>query len=592
MTYRAGGLAPRPAPRHDRNRMRANPMRLRPLALFALAAGLAVTLGDVGPVDAQTAAQKKAAKLAKKADPDPAPAKPAPVAAAKPAAPTKALPTAAPVPAKKDAAALARLIDAEVAKELAAAKVDASPRCSDEEFLRRACLDITGVIPTADKAREFLDSKDPDKRAKLLDELLADPHYGRRMADIWTAKLFPVDSGNRFVLKEPLYKWFEGQFNANTPWDKLVTCLVAATGTVEENPAVTYFLANRSVDKLTDTTAQHFMGIQLQCAQCHNHPFTSWKQTEYWGMATFYSKVRVDNPKNANKGGDNTKIGVTEGAGRAKGKDFFPESAKTVPAKFLGGPEPSLGDAAYRPALAKWMTSADNPFFAKAIVNRTWAHLFGRGFVNPVDDMLEENPASHPALLDALARHLGTAGGFDLKYLVKAVCLSDTYQRTAKPTPANKADKLLFSHMTVKVLSPEQLYDSLAQVTGVGKAEPRAKGQGKGLPAGGRERFVAFFLAGAEETSPVEYEAGIPQALRLMNSAVMNNPAAAKAVVGSAATPAEAVERIYLAALSRRPTAAETKDLTAYVASAGGPATGYADILWAVLNSSEFTLVR
>jgi hypothetical protein len=565
-------------------------MRLRPLALFALAAGLAVTLGDVGPVDAQTAAQKKAERLAKKTAPDPAPAKPAaPVAAP---APTKALPTAAPNPTAKDPAALAKLIDAEVAKELAAAKVEPSARCSDEEFLRRACLDITGVIPTADKAREFLDSKDPGKRAKLLDELLADPHYGRRMADIWTAKLFPVDSANRFVLKEPLYKWFEGQFNANTPWDKLVTSLVTATGSVEENPAVTYFLANRSVDKLTDTTAQHFMGIQLQCAQCHNHPFTSWKQTEYWGMAGFYSKVKADNPKNANKGGDNSKIGVTEGNGRTKAKDFFPESAKTVPAKFLGGAEPSLGDAAYRPALARWLTAPTNPFFAKAVVNRTWAHLFGRGFVNPIDDMLEENPASHPALLDALARHVGSAGGFDLKYLIKAVCLSDTYQRTAKPTPANKADKLRFSHMAVKVMSPEQLYDSLAQVTAMGKGEPRAKGQGKGAVGGGRERFVTFFLAGAEETSPVEYEAGIPQALRLMNSPVMNNPAAAKAVVGSAATPAEAVERIYLAALSRRPTAAETRDLTAYVAAAGGPAAGYADVLWAVLNSSEFTLVR
>src|SRR5262249_25660660 len=161
-----------------------------------------------------------------------------------------------------------------------------------------------------------------------------------------------------------------------------VTSLVTATGTVADNPAVTYFIANRAVDKLTDTTAQHFLGIQLQCCQCHNHPFTSWKQTEYWGMATFYSKVKADNPKNANKGGDNTPTGVTEGNGRTKQKDFFPEPAKNVPAKSPGGDTPKLGaNEPYRPALAKWMTAADNPYFARAIVNRTWAHYFGCGFV-------------------------------------------------------------------------------------------------------------------------------------------------------------------------------------------------------------------
>ena len=287
-------------------------MRFRSLALFALVAGFVVLAGDLPSIGAQDKANKKNKKAL---PPAPTPEKPAP---ADPNAPPAAKPLVSTnaTPATKDAAALARVIDSEIARKLAAAKLTASAPCSDEEFLRRVYLDITGVIPSAESAKAFLDDTSADKRSKLIDELLNDPHFGRRMADIWTAKLFPKDSNNRFVLKEPLYKWFEDQFNKNPGWDKLVSSLVTATGTVADNPATTYFLANRSVDKLTDTTTQHFLGIQLQCAQCHNHPFTSWKQTEYWGVAAFYSKVKPDNPKNANKGGDNTTIGVNEGNGR------------------------------------------------------------------------------------------------------------------------------------------------------------------------------------------------------------------------------------------------------------------------------------
>jgi hypothetical protein len=565
-------------------------MRLRPLALFAVTAGLSVLVGGFVTIEAQ---EKQKGKKNKQVDPPPAAITPAPAEPPAPAKPVTPPAGALTTPTTKDHAALAKLIDQEVARKLAAAKLTASDRCSDEEFLRRVYLDITGVIPPADKVRAFLDDKSADKRAKLIDELLADPNYGRRMADIWTAKLFPRDSNTRFVQKEPFYKWLEEQFNKNVAWDQFTTSLVTATGTLSDNPAVTYFVANRSVDKLTDTTAQHFLGIQLQCCQCHNHPFTTWKQTEYWGMAAFYSKVQAGNPKNPKKG-DNSMLGVQEGAARSRQKDFFPESAKNLPPKFLGGDAPQLGAAEpYRPALAKWMTAPDNPYFARALVNRTWAHLFGRGFVHPVDDMMPENEPSHPELLEALARHVSTAGGFDVKYLVKAICLSETYQRSSKPSANNKDDKALFSRMAVKVLTPEQLFDSLAQVTGAARGvDVRPKGPApKGGRVGGREQFVTFFLAGADSTSPIDYEAGIPQALRLMNSPIANNPAAVRAITGSASKPEDAIERIYVAALSRRPTAEETKNLTAYV-NRVGENTAYGDILWAVLNSSEFTLVR
>ena len=568
------------------------PLR-RPITLFLLTVGLAVLLGETTTIADDTPA-KVEKKNKKKPLPPEAPAKPA---ESKPAdtapAPAKPAPSLALPVNAKDAAALAKLIDEQVRVKLDEAKFPPSPLCTDEEFVRRAYLDLTGVIPTADKARAFLDSTDPKKREKLIDELLDSPNFGRHLADVWQAKLMPRGSDNRFVLREPFVKWLDEQFNKNTPWNVLVTSIVTASGDVEQNPATTYFLSNRSVDKLTDSVAVNFLGVQLQCAQCHNHPFTEWKQAEYWGMAEFFAKVRPDNPKNANKGGDNTKIGVTEGPGRTKAKDFFPESAKTVSAKFLGGPEPKLSAAEpYRPVLAKWLTAADNPFFARAMVNRTWALLFGAGFVNPIDDMHDGNFASHPVLLATLAKAFAE-GGFDLKNLYRAMCLSQTYQRGSKATKGNEKDDHLFSHQTMKVLSPEQLFDSLASVTGAAAADKVRPGQaGKGAPTGPRDQFVQFFLAGADAFNPVEYEAGIPQALRLMNARVTSNPGMLRQFVSPGDKPAAVFEKMYLATLSRRPTPAEVTRLTAYMGKASSPVEGYGDILWAVLNSSEFSMVK
>jgi hypothetical protein len=512
--------------------------------------------------------------------------------------PPSAEPAPRPKPNPRPATEVARLIDEHIDRKLAEVKVSPAAVCSDDEFLRRAYLDLTGVIPTADAARTFLDSTDPRKRDKLIDELLASENYGKRHADLWMPKLFPRDSANRFVLREPLVKWLAEQFNANTPWDRFVYELLTASGTVEENPAVTYYLANRSVDKLTDTVTQHFLGVQLQCAQCHNHPFNAWKQDEYWGMAAFFSKVQPQVARNpAQTMMDNSQLSVRELPTRTRLRDFFPESTRNVPPKFLGGPQPRLSPAEpYRPALARWLTAPDNPYFARAMVNRTWGQLFGRGFVNPIDDLDDDDYASHPDLFAALTQEF-VASGFDLKHLIRGICLSTTYQRTSKAAGLEEVDPALFARMAVKVMTPEQLYDSLARFAGpaAGRGLP-----GRPIPAlpnrpggGPREQFVQFFLAGAEQANTTEYEAGIPQALRLMNSRLAaGNPAAVRGIVPPGTRPERAFEAIYLAALSRRPTADEVKRLTAHVARVGNPNEAYADILWAVLNSSEFTLVR
>ncbi len=518
----------------------------------------------------------------------------------RPVAKKPAAPLAKPA-GKLDAAALARFIDQALQHQLDSEGVPASPRAHDAEFLRRVYLDITGVIPPPEKVAAFLDSKDPAKRAKVIDELLASPLYGKHLADIWSDLMLPRNSDNRRLQPQPLVRWLEESFNANKPWDRMVREVLTATGTQDKNGAVTYFIANPTADKMTDSVTRLFLGVQLQCAQCHNHPFTDWKQDEYWAMAAFFTKVQMNGTvkKAAKRGGQ---LAVSEqplrrGKGRGK-KQKLPPSAKVVPAKFLMGERPQLNkDAPYRPVVAAWMTAPQNRFFARAMVNRTWAHYFGRGFVNPVDDMHDKNTPSHPVLLEVMAEQFA-ANGFDVKALVRALCNSQAYQRTSKPLPGNEADEILFSHMAIKVLSPEQLYDSLVAVSGRdGQKAPgrgrKQKAAGKrGGPRNARDQFIVFFRTD-EGADPTEYQAGIPQALRLINSPQFNTGAALlkKVLDQPGRTPEQVLEQLYLATVSRRPTAAEVQKLTAYVKGQDGAARkAYGDVLWALLNSSEFTL--
>jgi hypothetical protein len=489
-------------------------------------------------------------------------------------------------PSKTTEPNLSQHIDQVLTQRLAAEKVPASPLASDAEFLRRVSLDITGVIPSATQAAEFLDSKDPQKRAKLIDELLASSNYGRHMADIWEALLVKRDPDNRRIQLDPLYTWLEKQFNDNVAWDKVATELLTSTGTQDKNGAVTFFLANATPDKATDTVSRVFLGVQLQCAQCHNHPFTKWKQTEYWGMAAFFFKVRPDgNPRQAGQAGGS--VGISESGGRGR-PARLPTSAKIVPAQFFQGEQPKIGDSEpARPVLAKWLTSQDNPYFARAMVNRLWYQFFGRGFVSPVDDIHDGNPASHPELLQELSKQFAT-GGFDVKDMIRTICNSQAYQRSSVPTKGNEdAELQLFSHASIRPLTPEELFDSLEKVTGPAeRARPVGRpGMGQRFgPVGPRAQFVAFFQ-GEENADPTEYQAGIPQVLRLMNSNQFNINAAARKIVGKS-EPAQAVEKLYLTTLARRPSAEESRKLTAHIQAKGEQAHG--DILWALLNSSEF----
>jgi hypothetical protein len=493
---------------------------------------------------------------------------------------------------KLDATQLAQRIDQAINRRLQAEKIKPSPLADDAEFLRRVYLDLLGVIPPAEKAAAFLDSKDPAKRAKLIDELLANPHYGRHMADIWKTYLVPRTSDNRQLSAEPLLRWLQESFNSDKPWDQFVTELITASGTQEENGAVTFFLANPTPDKVTDAVSRLFLGVQLQCAQCHNHPFTKWKQTEYWGMAAFFTKVKVDRVKKAAKQ-PNPPAVSENGRGRAK----LPVSAKIVPAKFLQGEEPKLDRSTpYRPVLAHWVASPENSFFARAMANRLWAQLFGRGIVDPVDDMHDGNPPSHPELLQELAGQFA-ANHFDVKYLIRAICNSHAYQRSSQPNDKDDSGANLFAHMAIKVNSPEQLYDSLVAILGVPGQQAAARNrkaanQGKKAPAADpRNAFVNFFM-NEDGSDPTQYQAGIPQALRLMNAPQLSGGGVLlQQVLKSSRSPAQAIERLYLTTLSRRPTQAESQHLTQYIRTHHDQAgKAYRDVLWALLNSSEFAL--
>jgi hypothetical protein len=543
---------------------------------------------------------------------------------------------AEPASGKASATDVTRRIDSAIEARLRAEKVKAAPLADDAEFQRRVTLDLTGHLPTAAKAAAFLDDRSSDKRARLVDDLLASPAFGRHMADTWETLLVTHTSDNRLVSFEPLRAWLENEFNKDKPWDALVRDLLTATGTPEENGAVVYFLANQPVDRVTDNATKMFLGVQLQCAQCHNHPFTKWKQEEYWGMAAFFLKTQARQPKPLSVAKGETGA-VQEVNMLPRGKRGLPDSAKIVPAKFLGSNEAKVNPREpMRPVLASWITKADNPYFSRAMVNRVWSQLFGRGIVNPVDDMHDANPASHPELLADLSKGFA-ADGFDLKNLYRAICNSQAYQRTSK-IAGSKSDvpPELFARMAIKMLTPEEMFDSLMQVLAnsdrpqAGRFARAGKGKGAGKlgaladknaeknaerttqreaekakadaekakvdPVAAirqqmtapRNVFVNFFKV--EDADPTEYQAGIPQALRLMNAPQLNNAMAMSPLVRPGRPVPQAVQEMYLASLSRRPSARELERAAGYVAKQHDVRQGLSDLLWALLNSSEFSM--
>jgi len=480
--------------------------------------------------------------------------------------------------------ATTRLIDERIDAQLKSAGHSASPSADDSEFVRRVYLDLHGVVPTVEQVREFLDDRAADKRAKLIDLLLADPKFAKHLADLWDDYLIPATDDAR-PDRQRLTAWLEEAFETQS-WDGIARDLLTASGQREQNAAVIYLLKGRETltpAELTDLTSQYFLGMRLNCAQCHDHPFTAWKQSDYWGVAAFFTEIQYTDRRQQKSGliQDNAAVPVEK----------LENAAKLRTPRFLGGEVlQSASGVSRRTALAQWITSAENPYFARAMVNRMWAQFFGRGIVEPVDDMHAGNSATHPELLAELSRGF-IASGFDLRALCSAICNSAAYQRTSMPLADNERDATSYRHMAVKVLTPEQLYDSLSIV--VPMSGPAKGGDRKADP---REEFVQFFRSEGEP-APTAYNRGIPQTLRMMNSPQLFSPsgeaAMVRQIIGPESSAAQAAERLYLHVLARKPAAEERGILDDFLKQhPGEPEQAYAEILWSLLNGSEFSLNR
>ena len=479
-----------------------------------------------------------------------------------------------------DAAELTSLIDGQIQARLDSEGVQRAPTADDAEFLRRVYLDLHGVVPSTEQAAKFLDGNDPDKRAKLIEELLASPRFGGHLADLWGGRLLSPQLNDRRK-KEAFTNWLADRFDSAS-WDRITTDLLTATGKLEENPAVIYLIEGNfplGVTDLTDLSSRYFLGVRLNCAQCHDHPFAAWKQQDYWGMAAFFAQIQTPGKSKAVY-----KVGLLDNPqmtmATLRETDMI-EHFQPRPPTFLGGQElPAVADSTHRAALAHWITSPENPYFARAAVNRMWWQFFGRGIVNPVDDMHSGNEPSHPALLDLLSRRFAECG-FDLKFLCRAILNSRTYQQTSRPGDEAELQAKLFARMSIKVLSAVQLYDSLVTILG-----PPAKAAGIDSRLGARYEFSQFF-GGEADTDPTRYERGIPHMLRMMNSPQF----ALASRVAPAERPAdETIEQLFLTVLSRRPTPAEQQLAREQLSTSSTLQPAYGELAWALLMSSEFAL--
>lgn len=488
-----------------------------------------------------------------------------------------------------DAAALAELIDRQIDARLGAEGVRRVPQADDAEFLRRVYLDLHGVVPSAEQAASFLDDDSPHKRDRLIDELLASERFGEHFGDVWRKRLISPQANEQRMQTDRFADWLADRFNNNDGWDRIVSDLLTASGKIDENPAVTYLIEGRhplSVADLTDLSSRYFLGVRLNCAQCHDHPFVEWKRQDYWGMAAFFAQIQTPGrPKVVYQMGvkDDPKMTLAS----LRDGDAI-DGFLSQPPTFLDGLELKAEEGqTHRAALAQWITSRENPYFARAAINRMWWHFFGRGIVNPVDDMHSGNAPSHPELLESLSQRFADSG-FDLKFLCRAIVSSRTYQQTSRPGDQADAEARLFARMSIKVLSAEQLYDSLVAILG-----PPAKATGIDTRLGARYEFCQFF-AGDGDPDPTRYERGIPHLLRLMNSPQFSGRSVT-ALVSQVATPGrspdEVVHELFLTILARQPTAAEQQLAREQLAGAdASPQTIYRELAWALLMSSEFSL--
>ena len=501
---------------------------------------------------------------------------------------------------KKPVTKPANYIDELVGSRLDKLRILPSGLAGDEKFLRRVHFDLTGLPPTLEEYRRFMASTTKDKRAKLIDELMERDEF----ADVWAAKwsemvkvLGDTNSGSGTDPKaaQEYYKWIRAQVKRNAPLDQFVREQVEGSGSnLADAPANLYTMlpqGNYQAKAVAQDVAQVFAGVRIQCAECHNHPFDRWTMDDYYGFVSFFTGVK------RKYGADAVEFYIYNDANAPSAKHLM--DGRPMPPKFLGGALPDTKGKDPRVALADWLTSPDNAYFRQNFANRIWAHFFGRGIVEPVDDVRISNPPSNRELIEELGKRL-VGYKFDAKALIRDICNSRTYQASAASNASNKADELQFSHAGVRRLRADVMLDAISQATGV-------KTTFNNFPTGYRAAQVfdggahynhyflkTFGLASRETVNAADtrMEPTLSQTLHLINGATVDEKLTRSTVITgllkSDAKPEEIVDELYIRTLTRKPTLPEKKRMLALAESNPKDRKTYEDIFWGLLNSTEF----
>src|SRR5262249_52817412 len=509
-------------------------------------------------------------------------------------------------------AAKHNFIDDLVLQKLQELRLPPSPLCSDHEFIRRAFLDAAGILPTPEEVTKFLADPAPDKRAKLTDQILERSEFVDYWAYKWSDLLLVSTRKLPQQSVWAFYQFIHRSVADNKPWDRFARDILTARGSSLQNGAASYFVLHRDTAELNEATSITFMGMSITCARCHNHPLEKWTQDQYWSMANLFSRVAL---KNGDRAG--------EVLVQSQSFGDVPHLRKGIPmppTPLDGKPLPFDSPTDRRQYFADWLTSPDNPYFAKALVNRVWRNFLGRGLVEAEDDLRQTNPPTNAELFDALAKDF-IDHHYDVKRLIRTVANSAAYQRSAKPLPGNVNDDRFYSHYLIRRLSAEVLLDAYAQVTGVPtpfnqirSAAGDSSSPYAGYPLGTRalqlpdaqvvSRFLdAFGRPERSQTCSCErqQDSSVGQALHVNNGQTLNDKLRDKKCrveewLMEKVTDEEAVKRVFVLALCRTPTAGEMtkfKGLLAEAAAEKAPRReALEDLLWSVLSSKEFMFNR
>lgn len=498
-------------------------------------------------------------------------------------------------------------------------EIEPSEIAGDGEWIRRVYLDIVGHVPPMEEIEKFLADKDKAKRSKLVDKLLDDPAYVRHWTNVWANLMIGQQTPQR-VSRKGMEKFLREAFTKNRPWNEVVIDIVSAEGHFEENGAVNFLLAQMVMPDdgvlATAKTTRLFMGMQVQCTQCHNHPFNDWQQRQFWEFNNFFRQLQKEDhrkydPKAGRMVDDYSELKRRDGVAdhvtyekrnglieaaypRYFGKDVVDEVAQK---------DKDGWDVNRREVLAKLMTDGEKSLVALAMVNRMWSQFFGYGITKPVDDMGPHNPPSHPELLERLGSEF-VKSRYDVKQLIRWICNSEAYNLTSQASKANEekdnpaaGTTAMFSHVYLKSMSAEQLYDSLIVATNAHKSGRSSWEQAEDKKRQWLRQFVIAFGTDEGDESTT-FNGSIPQALMMMNGDLVKDAISAQkgsflnTILAETPKDPDRVRRLYFAALGRAPSPQEAKKAQDMLRTSPDKLAAYQDMFWALLNSNEFIFIH